>query len=82
MEEKKLYVVFSATPLKVGSMIRTVTGEKYNHVSISFSPRLKTLYSYARYYKKAPLYGGFVKENAERYQNKGKTLIFLFVQFP
>ncbi len=73
MEEKMLYVVFSATPLKIGSMIRTVTGEKYNHVSISFSPSLKTLYSYARYYKKAPLYGGFVKENAERYQNKGKT---------
>ena len=73
MQDKMIYVVFSATPLKVGSMIRTVTREKYNHVAISFDPKLKTLYSYARYYKKAPLYGGLVKEKAARYKNNGKT---------
>ncbi len=70
--DKVLYVVFSTTPLKIGSMIRAVTGEKYNHVAISFTPDLKRLYSYGRYYKKAPFYGGFVRENAARYQNNGK----------
>lgn len=68
-----LYVVFSATPLKVGSMIRTFTREKYNHVSISFDPQLKTMYSYARYYKKTPLYAGLVKETPARYKNAGRT---------
>jgi len=70
--DKMLYVVFSATPLKVGSMIRVVTREKYNHVAISFSDNLSKLYSFSRYYKKAPLYAGFVREKAERYHNNGK----------
>ncbi len=73
MQDRMIYVVFSATPLKVGSMIRTVTREKYNHVAISFDPKLKRLYSYARYYKKAPLYGGLVKETPARYKHNGKT---------
>lgn len=72
MKQKKLYVVFSATPLKIGSMIRTVTREKYNHVAISFDPCLRNLYSYARYYKKTPFYGGFVKEKASRYMHQNK----------
>lgn len=72
MSQKKLYVIFSATPLKIGSIIRTVTGEKYNHVSLSFDGKLEKMYSYARYFKKAPLYGGFVLENPSRYKNRGK----------
>ena len=72
MENRFLYVVFSATPLKIGSMIRSVTREKYNHVSISFDPDLRTLYSFARYYKNAPLYGGLVRETPARYKNNGK----------
>lgn len=70
--DKLLYVVFSTTPLKIGAMVRAVTGEKYNHVAISFSPELKKLYAYGRYYKKAPFYGGFVRESAERYHHNGK----------
>ncbi len=72
VKNRLLYVVFSATPLKMGSMIRSVTREKYNHVSISFDPELKTLYSFARHYKNAPLYGGFVRETPARYKNNGK----------
>lgn len=70
MKNKMIYVVFSATPLKIGTMIRFVTRGQYNHVSFSFDPRLKTLYSYARYHKSAPFYGGFVKESPARYKNK------------
>lgn len=73
MKEKRLYVVFSATPLKMGTMIRTVTGERYNHISVSFDHKLRKMYSYARYYKKAPLYGGFVCEKPSRYKNNDKT---------
>lgn len=73
MEQEYLYVVFSATPLKIGKMIRTVTRDKYNHVSISLDPDLKTLYSYARYHKKAPLYGGFVCETPSRYKHGEKV---------
>ena len=73
MKNRFLYVVFSATPLKMGSMIRSVTGEKYNHVSISFDPELKKLYSFARHYKNAPLYGGLVRETPARYKHDGKT---------
>ena len=72
MKKKMIYVVFSATPLKMGSMIRTVTREKYNHVAISFDPCLKNLYSYARYYKSTPFYGGFVKEKSSRYIHRNK----------
>lgn len=73
MQNKNLYVVFSATPLKMGSMIRSVTGEKYNHISLSFDPELKTMYSFARHYKKAALYGGLVRETPARYRHNGKT---------
>lgn len=73
MKNRTLYVVFSATPLKMGSMIRNVTHEKYNHVSISFDPNLRTLYSFARHYKNAPFYGGLVRETPARYKNNGKT---------
>ncbi len=70
---KRLYVVFSATPLKMGRIIRTATGERYNHVSLSLYPRLEKMYSFARHYKSAPFYGGFVCETPARYRNKGKT---------
>ena len=73
MENKMLYVVFSATPLKMGTVIRGVTRGKYNHVSISFSPDLKELYSYARLYKETPFVGGFVKETPCRYKNKDRV---------
>jgi len=72
MENRMLYVVFSATPLKIGSVIRTITHGEYNHVALSFEKDLSKLYSYARYHKKTPFYGGFVEENATRYRHKNK----------
>ena len=72
MESKMIYVVFSATPLKMGSMIRAVTRGEYNHVALSLDKDLSKLYSYARYHKKTPFYGGFVEETAARYRNKNR----------
>jgi len=64
-----LYIVFSSTPFKMGKMIRFVNRFNYNHVSISLDGGLNMLYSFARHYKTAPFYGGFVKEACLRYKN-------------
>ena len=73
MDKKRLFVVFSATPLKMGTLIRTATGERYNHISLSLSPTLNKMYSFARRHKNTPFYGGFVCETPARYRNKGKV---------
>lgn len=72
MENHKIYVIFSSTPLKIGKFIRIITRNKYNHVSISLDPNFQTMYSFSRHYKCIPFYGGFVKESSLRYKNKNK----------
>lgn len=62
-----IYVVFSATPYKMGKFIRKITKQQYNHVSIAFDDTLKEMYSFARHYQDTPLYGGFVEESHARY---------------
>lgn len=62
-----LFVVFSSTPNKMGKLIRFITGNVYNHISISFDENLSTMYSFARRYYRTPLYGGFVTEHPSRY---------------
>lgn len=68
--EHYIYVVFSATPYKMGKFIRKVTRQRYNHVSVALDGRLEMMYSFARHYKDTPLYGGFVKESYMRYMHK------------
>ena len=70
-KQRHLYVVFSSTPWKMGSFIRMMTHNGYNHVAIATDPELKTLYSFARRYCDTPFYGGFVCESAVRYRNRG-----------
>lgn len=64
---KAVYIVFSATPYKMGRLIRTVLHNEYNHVSLAFDEDLSTMYSYARFHEDAPLYGGFVAESPCRH---------------
>lgn len=73
MEQKHLYVVFSATPYRMGRMIRLVTGEPYNHVAIALEQDLRQLYAFARRYYSTPFYGGFVIEEPCRYHHRGRT---------
>lgn len=73
MEEKYIYVVFASTPYKMGKMIRLVTGAVYNHMCISLDPKLRTMYGFARRYKRTPFYGGFVIEKPCRYKVNGKN---------
>lgn len=72
MGTKYLYVVFSATPYKMGHSIRLLTGERYNHVSIALNDSLEPMYSFARRYFRTPFYGGFVKESLSRYCVNGE----------
>lgn len=65
-EQKKIYLVFSSTQNKMGHFIRRFTGFEYNHVSVSIDS-LRTLYSFARYYRDTPFSGGFVRESKTRY---------------
>lgn len=71
MDQKYLYVVFSATPYRMGAMIRAVTGEPYNHVAIAMEKDLRRLYAFARRYYRTPFYGGFVTEGPCRYHHRG-----------
>ena len=72
MKEKYIYVILSSTHCRVGSFIRLVTRNKYNHASISLDPDFKKLYSFARYHQDAPLYAGFTEESPLRYKNNYK----------
>lgn len=72
-DQKYIYVLFSATPYRMGSMIRFVTGEPYNHVAIALEEDLSELYAFARRYYHTPFYGGFVTEYPYRYHHNGAT---------
>lgn len=71
MNEKYVYIVFSATPYKIGKMIRSFTKDAYNHASIALDEDLTRMYGFARRYRKVPLYGGFVRESTSRFNPNG-----------
>ena len=82
MEDKSLYVIFSATPYRMGRLIRFVTGEPYNHVSIATEQDLRHMYAFARRYYRTPFYGGFVTEQPCRYHHNGSTAQIEVYQLP
>lgn len=71
---KKLYIMISKTDTGVGGIIRKVSGYPYNHVSMTLDPSFRTWVSFARFHQDTPLYGGFLKEPAERFLAKGRTI--------
>lgn len=60
---KQIYLVLSQTGTLPSKLIRAVTREQYNHVSISLDPNLETMYSFGRRRPRNPLIGGFVTES-------------------
>lgn len=70
-QQKYLYVLFSATPYRMGRFIRAITGDEFNHVSIGTKEDMTNLYAFARRFYRTPFYGGFVKEHPCRYRHKG-----------
>ena len=79
---KYIYVVFSATPYKMGKFIRVLVRSEYNHISLSMSPDIKTLYSYSRHYLNTALYGGFNEESLMRYQCRKKDSKIMVCALP
>lgn len=67
--DNAVYIVFSATPTGMGSLIRRATRNRYNHVSLSLSRDICKMYSFARLHRAIPLYGGLVVESILRYQS-------------
>lgn len=72
-QQKYLYVLFSATPYRMGRFIRCITGDPYNHVAIATEEDLSNLYAFARRFYRTPFYGGFVREHPCRYRHKGQV---------
>lgn len=70
-QQRYLYVLFSATPYRMGRFIRFMTGDDYNHVSIGTEEDMTNLYAFARRFYHTPFYGGFVKEHPCRYRHNG-----------
>lgn len=81
-QQNYLYILFSATPYRMGRCIRMITGEPYNHVSIATGADLTNLYSFARRYYRTPFYGGFVTEDPCRYRHKGRIANIRLYRLP
>ena len=55
--------MLSATDSMLATAIGTVTGKKYNHISISLDKELTEVYSFGRLNPNNPIIGGFSREN-------------------
>lgn len=64
---KYIYIAFLASNYRTGKVIRTVTRQRYSHVTISEKEDVSEMYSFARRYKNTPFVAGFVCENLSRY---------------
>ena len=62
-QQSYLYITLSQTGSLLSSILKVVTGARYNHVSISFSPDLVRMYSFGRIHPYNPFWGGFVVES-------------------
>lgn len=82
MENFHIYIIFSSTPYRIGRMIRWITREPYNHVSIALREDLKQMYGFARRHYHTPLCGGFVQESSARYQIRGMTADICLCSLP
>lgn len=64
--KKRIYIVMSQTGTWLSSLLKKVTGERYNHVSISLERDLYVMYSFGRLNPYNPFVAGFVQESPYR----------------
>ncbi len=62
-KNKKIYIVVSQTGTILSRIVKIVTRDKYNHVSISLKENVEELYSFGRKNPYNAFSGGFVKES-------------------
>ena len=79
IRSRYLYVMVSQTGTGIGRIIRAVSGYPYNHVSVSLDPSEGCWYSFARYVRSAPLYGGFICEGPQRFcDGAGDSMVRIY----
>lgn len=62
-EKKKIYIAITQTGTILSRIVKLVTRDKYNHVSIALSKSLCDLYSFGRKRPYNPFSAGLVKES-------------------
>lgn len=60
-----VFIVVTQTGTILSQILRMVTGDAYNHASISVDDSLRTLYSFGRRHPYNPIWGGFVQESPD-----------------
>ncbi|WP_334074134.1 hypothetical protein [Paenibacillus sp. A14] len=58
-----IYLLLTDTGTVLNRMIKSYTGQPYNHASIAFDAGLSEVYSFGRKTANNPFIGGFVREN-------------------
>lgn len=81
-EKRYIYIVFSSTNTGMGKLIRLLTHNQFNHVSLAFEENLEVMYSFARYHINAPLVGGFVEEYPERFLVEHQDIFIKICKVP
>ncbi len=77
--KRDVFVVLSQTGTALSRALKRITGDAYNHSSISLDPELKILYSFGRRNPYNPFWGGFVEESPDSgtFKRFGKTKILV-----
>ncbi len=63
--QRYIYLVGSQTGSMLSRILKMITGAKYNHISLSLSNDLQTMYSFGRLWAYNPFWGGFVQESVQ-----------------
>lgn len=61
--QRQIYIVVSQTGTILSRVLKLFTGAQYNHVSLSLTRNLDTMYSFGRRWAYNPFLGGMVKES-------------------
>lgn len=64
-QEKFVYIVVSQSGTRISRMLRLLSRDPYNHVSLALDPALQQMYSYGRRKLRNPFIGGFVRETPQ-----------------
>ena len=62
-QDRSIYVVISKTGTMMSRLIGRVTGDEYNHASLSMDESLEIMYSFGRLHAYNPIIGGLVMES-------------------
>ena len=74
---KNIYIVLSQSGSIPSRFLKFFTHDQYNHVSISLTPTLEKMYSFARLKPNNPFIGGFVEEGKDfgTFKKFSKTVV-------